>query len=36
MGLPNIQKNADVLDIESERGKGAHVKIFFGVKRNDG
>lgn len=36
MGLPNIQKNADSLEIESERGKGTHVKISFGVKSSDG
>jgi anti-sigma regulatory factor (Ser/Thr protein kinase) len=36
MGLPNIQKNADSLEIESERGKGTHVKMFFGVKSNGG
>jgi anti-sigma regulatory factor (Ser/Thr protein kinase) len=32
MGLPNIQKNADRLEIESAKGQGTHVKIFFGVK----
>jgi serine/threonine-protein kinase RsbT len=34
MGLPNIQKNADRLEIESEKGQGTRVKIFFGVKSN--
>ena len=31
MGLPNIKKNADSLEIHSERGKGAHLKIRFKV-----
>jgi serine/threonine-protein kinase RsbT len=29
MGLPNIQKNSDSLDIISEKGKGTRVKIGF-------
>jgi serine/threonine-protein kinase RsbT len=29
MGLPNIQKNSDSLDIVSEKGKGTEVKIGF-------
>ncbi|MBN2034734.1 MAG: ATP-binding protein [Deltaproteobacteria bacterium] len=29
MGLPNIQKNSDSLDIISEKGKGTEVKIGF-------
>ena len=32
MGLPNIEKNADELQIESKPGEGTHVKIFFEVK----
>jgi anti-sigma regulatory factor (Ser/Thr protein kinase) len=36
MGLPNIQKNADGLEIESKKGEGAHVKIFFKVRRAGG
>ncbi|MFO7985198.1 MAG: ATP-binding protein [Desulfatiglandaceae bacterium] len=31
MGLPNIQKNADELEVESEKGKGARLKITFHV-----
>ena len=29
MGLPNIQKNSDSLEIHSEKGKGTEVKIGF-------
>lgn len=29
MGLPNIQKNSDSLEIVSEKGKGTEVKIGF-------
>jgi len=29
MGLPNIKKNADSLDIQSGRGKGTQLKIIF-------
>jgi len=29
MGLPNIQKNADSLEIHSENGQGAHLIITF-------
>ena len=29
MGLPNIQKNSDSLEINSEKGKGTEVKIGF-------
>jgi serine/threonine-protein kinase RsbT len=31
MGLPNIQKNADDLEIASEKGEGTHVRISFAV-----
>jgi len=36
MGLPNIKKNADRLEIESERGKGTHVRISFGAESKGG
>jgi serine/threonine-protein kinase RsbT len=36
MGLPNIQKNADDLEIVSEEGEGTHVRISFGVRGNGG
>ena len=29
MGLPNIQKNADSLEIQSQNGQGAHLIITF-------
>lgn len=32
MGLPNIKKNADSLEINSQKGKGTHLKIGFKVK----
>jgi serine/threonine-protein kinase RsbT len=32
MGLPNIQKNADHLEIVSEKGEGTHVRISFAVE----
>ncbi len=32
MGLPNIKKNADELIIESEKGKGAYLKMTFHVE----
>lgn len=31
MGLPNIQKNADALEIRSEKGRGTHLKMSFNV-----
>jgi anti-sigma regulatory factor (Ser/Thr protein kinase) len=31
MGLPNIKKNADRFDIQSEKGKGTHLRIEFGI-----
>jgi len=31
MGLPNIKKNADSLEINSHNGRGAHLKISFKV-----
>jgi len=35
MGLPNIKKNSELLDIRSERGKGTSVRMFFHVLRKD-
>ena len=32
MGLPNIKKNADSLKVNSEKGKGTHLKIGFKVR----
>ncbi|MBU0735732.1 MAG: ATP-binding protein [Pseudomonadota bacterium] len=32
MGLPNIKKNADSLEINSKKGFGTHLKICFKVK----
>jgi anti-sigma regulatory factor (Ser/Thr protein kinase) len=32
MGLPNIKKNSDFLEINSQKDKGAHLKIGFRVK----
>ena len=32
MGLPNIKKNVDSLEIRSEKGKGTHLQMFFLVK----
>ena len=29
MGLPNIKKNSDALEITSAKGKGAHLRIVF-------
>jgi serine/threonine-protein kinase RsbT len=34
MGLPNIKKNADFLEINCEKGKGTHLKICFKVTGN--
>jgi serine/threonine-protein kinase RsbT len=31
MGLPNMKVNADLLKIESEKGKGTHVHLEFNV-----
>ncbi|MEJ2586295.1 MAG: ATP-binding protein [Deltaproteobacteria bacterium] len=31
MGLPNIKKNSDELEIDSEKGKGTRLKIIFNV-----
>ena len=32
MGLPNIKKNVDSLEIRSEKGKGTHLQMLFLVK----
>ncbi len=32
MGLPNIKKNSDSLEIYSQKGKGTHLKMGFRVK----
>jgi serine/threonine-protein kinase RsbT len=32
MGLPNIKKNADSLEIHSEKGRGTHLQMRFLVK----
>ncbi len=31
MGLPNIKKSADEVEVNSEKGKGTHLKISFNV-----
>jgi len=33
MGLPNMKKNADILNVASEVGKGTHVEMKFFVKK---
>lgn len=35
MGLPNIKKNADSFEIHSQKGKGAYLKMYFWIKKND-
>jgi anti-sigma regulatory factor (Ser/Thr protein kinase) len=32
MGLPNIKKNVDSLEIRSEKGKGTHLQMRFQIK----
>lgn len=32
MGLPNIKKSADAIEVTSEKGKGTHLKISFKVE----
>lgn len=36
MGLPNIKKNADSLEIHSEKGKGTHLRIRFDIREGGG
>jgi anti-sigma regulatory factor (Ser/Thr protein kinase) len=33
MGLPNMEKNADRIEVESERGKGTRVRMVFFIKK---
>lgn len=33
MGLPNMKKNADQIEVESKRGKGTRVRMVFFIKR---
>lgn len=35
LGLPNIQKNADSLKIESKKGGGTYLKMCFRLNRSD-
>ncbi len=35
MGLPNIQKNADLFEIESQKGGGTRLKMCFRLNRSD-
>ena len=35
MGLPNIKKNADSLEIKSQKGKNTYLKICFQVKKHE-
>ena len=35
MGLPNIKKSADTLDVHTARGKGLHLKMGFKVQGNE-
>jgi serine/threonine-protein kinase RsbT len=35
MGLPNIKKNADNLEIQSQKGKNTYLKISFQVGKHD-
>ncbi len=32
MGLPNIKKSADTVEVNSKKGKGTHLKIGFNVE----
>ena len=36
MGLPNINKNADKLEIRSKEGEGTHLKLLFKVDNTGG
>lgn len=35
MGLPNIKKNADILEIQSRKGEGAYLKMIFRFGSSD-
>jgi serine/threonine-protein kinase RsbT len=34
MGLPNIKRNSDSFEIDSEKGKGTHLKFVIKVRQN--
>ncbi|HDL08329.1 MAG TPA: anti-sigma regulatory factor [Desulfobacteraceae bacterium] len=36
MGLPNMKKNADIFNIESEKGKGTEVRMIFSMRKEGG
>lgn len=36
MGLPNMRENADEFTIESEKGKGTHIRMVFSMIDNGG
>jgi serine/threonine-protein kinase RsbT len=36
MGLPNIKKSADTVEVNSEKGKGTHLKMAFKVENPAG
>lgn len=36
MGLPNINKCADTMELKSEAGKGTHIKVVFKTTNGDG
>jgi len=36
MGLPNIEKNADSLEVKSEKGKGTHLFMIFNAGGESG
>ncbi len=35
MGLPNMEKNADQIEVESEIGKGTRVRMVFFIDREE-
>ncbi len=35
MGLPNMKKNSDGIQIQSEKGKGARVEMIFHLQKED-
>jgi len=35
MGLPNIKKNSDSIEVVSEKGQGTHIKIHFRSQSDD-
>jgi anti-sigma regulatory factor (Ser/Thr protein kinase) len=36
MGLPNIKKNADSIEVNSSKSKGTYLKMFFRTDKNHG